>query len=107
MVFRSSDDVIKELEELQATKEKQRHGLTTLEALRNLKRSDVRTPFLLVLGNFFFVIFSGPVVVIFYAVEIFGEAGIDVDKYFAAVITAGVRVSGNRFIFQISSNFLI
>ena len=52
-------------------KEKQDHGLTMMEALKNLSRKEIRTPFLLVVFNFLFSMFSGPNVIVFYAVEIF------------------------------------
>ena len=38
--------------------------------------------------------FSGPFAIIFYAVEIFQEAGSGVDQYLAAIITAIVRIIG-------------
>ena len=72
------------------------------EALRNLSRHDVRTPFFLVLTNFYMVTSSGVIAFTFYAVEIFGEAGINVNKYLAAVIVAGVRIFGG-----VSSIFLV
>ena len=91
---RNTDDVEKELVELKATKEKQSHGLTMMEAVKNLSRSYVRTPFFLVLTNFFLVPCSGVIAFTFYAVEIFDNAGININKYLAAVIVASVRIVG-------------
>ena len=85
---------MEEVEQLKALKEKQSHGLTTLEAIKNLSRSDVRTPFLLVLSNFYLVLWTGPLVFIFYSVEIFQDAGINVNEYVAAILTAILRVFG-------------
>ena len=68
--LRHSDDVGAELELLRQTMENQNRGLTMKEALANLSRSDVRTPFLLIIINFGFVNFSGPPIMVFYAVEI-------------------------------------
>ena len=42
-----------------------------MEALKNLSRKEIRTPFFLVVFNFLFSMFSGPNVIVFYAVEIF------------------------------------
>ena len=42
---------------------------------RNLRRSDVYTPVLLVLGNMILVMFCGPFAIVFYAVEIFQVQG--------------------------------
>ena len=80
---------------LKAAKEKQSHGLTIKEAIKNLSRYDVRTPFLLTVFNFLTVMMSGPYAIIFYAVEIFQEAGSGVDQYLAAIITAIVRIIGS------------
>ncbi len=79
---------------LHAAKEKQNHGLTFKEALRNLSRYAIRTPFLLTIGCFLCVMMSGPFAIIFYAVEIFQEAGTGVDQYLAAIITAILRIIG-------------
>ena len=79
---------------LNDAKENQSHGLTLKEAIRNLSRYDIRTPFLLTIFTFLSVMFSGPFAIIFYAVEIFQEAGSGVDQYLAAIITAIVRIIG-------------
>ena len=79
---------------LNAAKEKKDHGLTFTDALKNLSRYDVRTPFLLSIFCNLFVMFSGPFAIIFYAVEIFQEAGNGVDQYLAAIITAICRLLG-------------
>ena len=41
------------------------------EAIRNLRRREIRTPFLLIFTSYLFVMWSGPIVIVFYAVEIF------------------------------------
>ena len=82
------------MKSLYAAKEKQNHGLTFKEALRNLSRYDIRTPFLLTICCFLCVMMSGPFAIIFYAVEIFQEAGTGVDQYLAAIITAILRIVG-------------
>ena len=79
---------------LHAAKEKQNHGLTFKEAIRNLSRYAIRTPFLLTILSFLCVKLSGPSAIIFYAVEIFQEAGTGVDQYLAAIITAIMRIFG-------------
>ena len=79
---------------LHAAKEKQNHGLTFKEAIRNLSRYSTRTPFLLTICCLLCVKLSGPSAIIFYAVEIFQEAGTGVDQYLAAIITAILRIIG-------------
>ena len=79
---------------LHEAKEKQNHGLTFKEAIRNLSRYAIRTPFLLTILSFLCVKLSGPSAIIFYAVEIFQEAGTGVDQYLAAIITAILRIIG-------------
>ena len=78
---------------MQETKENQDHGLTMTEAIRNLRRSEIRTPFLLIFTSYLFVMWSGPIVIVFYAVEIFEKAGAT-DQYMSAIISASVRVLG-------------
>ena len=82
------------METLKAAKERQNHGLTFSEALRNLSRYDIRTPFVLTICCFLCVMLSGPFAIIFYAVEIFQEAGTGLDQYLAAIITAILRIFG-------------
>ena len=69
--LRPGQDVGPELKLLQETMENHNQGLTMTEALRNLSRPHVRTPFLLIIANFAFVNFSGQPILVFYAVEIF------------------------------------
>ena len=65
------------------------------EAIRNLRRSEIRTPFLLILTSYLFVMWSGPIVIVFYAVEIFEKAGVSTtNQYLAAIISASLRVLG-------------
>ena len=94
-----------ELETLQQSREKQSHGITLTEALRNLSRREIRTPFLIILASFYFSLFTGPFAIIFYAVEIFKEAGVASNEHLAAIITALVRIgklAKLRFFFAIS-----
>ena len=79
---------------LKAAREKQTHALTITEAIRNLSRSEIRTPFLLSLFVFLFAMFSGPFAIIFYAVDIFKDAGVNSNQHMAAIITAVVRIGG-------------
>ena len=44
--------------------------------------------------NFLFGTFSGPNVIVFYAVEIFNDVGVSTSGYLAAIITAASRVLG-------------
>ena len=94
ILHRCSEDVREELENLQATREKQKNALTTIEAIKNLSRYEIRTPFLLSIFVFLFTMFSGPYAIIFYAVEIFKDAGVDSNQHLAAIITALVRIGG-------------
>ena len=79
--LRCSADVGEELESLRQTMENQDRGLTMKEALGNLSRSDVRTPFLLIILNFGFVNFSGPPIMVFYAVEILQSDSVNKGKH--------------------------
>ena len=78
--LRNSEDVGEELELIQQTMENQNRGLTMKEALSNLSRSDVRTPFLLIITNFGLVNFSGPPIMVFYAVEILQSDSVNKGK---------------------------
>ena len=65
------------------------------EAIKNLRRKEIRTPFLLIFTSYLFTMWSGPIVIVFYAVEIFENAGITtINQYQAAIISASVRVLG-------------
>ena len=92
--FRCNEDVAEEIENLQATREKQKNALTSTEAIKNLSKYEIRTPFLLSIFVFLFTMFSGPYAIIFYAVEIFKDAGVDSNQHMAAIITALVRIGG-------------
>ena len=92
--LRSSEDVTEEFKLVQQMMENQCRGLRFSEAIRNLSRSDVRTPFLLVTFNFYLVFFSGMSVVIFYSVDIFQDSGSNINKHLAAIISASIRVAG-------------
>ena len=84
----------KELNDLKAIQEKESHGLTTIEAIKNLSKPHVRSPFLIIVTNFILTNFSGCAAIIFYAVGIFKQAGIDENEHLAAIITAVVRIFG-------------
>ena len=92
--LRDSQDVTEEFKLVQQTMENQSRGLKFREAIRNLSRVDVRTPFLLVTFNFYLVFFSGMSVVIFYSVDIFQDSGSNINKHLAAIISASIRVAG-------------
>ena len=93
--LRNDDSIDEEFNSLKSIKEKQDHGLTLMEALKNLwSRADVRNPFFIVTTNFFLVIFTGPIVIIYFSVEIFISAGINVSEFMAAILTAVFRVCG-------------
>ena len=91
---RDTEDVSEEISQIKEAMEQQSHGLTMTEAVRNLARSDVRTPFLLLIANFFFVMFSGPFAIIFYSIEIFQNIAAGLDKHLASIIVAVIRVMG-------------
>ena len=67
------------------------------QAVCNLSRPDIRKPFLLITTNFFFVMFAGPFAMIFYAVQIFQDSGIDANEHLAAIVVAIIRVVGGIF----------
>ena len=91
---RATEEVSEEIKQIQEAKEQQSHGLTMTEAISNLSRPDVRTPFLLITVNFYLVMLSGPFAIIFYSVEIFQNTGANIDKYLASIIVAAIRVTG-------------
>ena len=94
---RATEDVTEEISQIQEAKERQSHGLTMTEAIGNLSRPDVRTPFLLITINFYLVMLSGPFAIIFYSVQIFQSAGGGLDQHLAllaAIIVATIRVLG-------------
>ena len=92
--FRQTEDVSQELEELQQTMENQSQGLTTWEALSNLSRPDIWKPFLLIITNIWFAQFSGPYIIVFYAVEIFQSTGVHLNNHLAAMLIASIAVLG-------------
>ena len=94
MSFRCIGDVTEEIENLKSTREKQSHALTTNEAIKNLSRYEIRTPFILSVLIFLFAMFSGLPVLIFYAIDIFKDAGVNSNQHMAAIITAFVRIGG-------------
>lgn len=68
--------------------------LTLLQAVKNIHRPDVYRPVLLVLVNFNLMMLTGPFVIVFYAVDIFQSAGVEVDSNLAAIIIAAIRIVG-------------
>ena len=67
------------------------------EAIRNLSRPDVRKPFLLITTNCCLLLLCGPVLIIFYSVEIFQNIGAGIDNHLASIIVAAIRVMGGIF----------
>ena len=65
-----------------------------MEAIKNLSKYEVRTPFLLSLATILFVQCTGHFAIIYYAVEIFKNAGVDSNEHLAAIITAVVKIGG-------------
>ena len=98
--LRASGDVQVELDNLRKTQEKQESALTLKDALKNFTHPDVHKPFLLVVANLVLIMFAGPFAIVFYAVEIFQETGIEVDKYIAAIIMGIIRVVGILILFK-------
>ena len=95
---RCSENVIEELNDLKAVKEKQSHGLTTIEAIQNLSKAHIRTPFIIIVGNFILSNFSGVSVMVFYAVGVFKQAGIDGNENLAhSVKNWGIRRGRKNF----------
>ena len=92
--LRNSDHIEEELEDLERLMEDQGKGLSTKEALKNLSRYDIRTPFLLITANFWIVMFSGPAIVVFYSVEIFQNTGTGINHYLASVLVGSINVFG-------------
>lgn len=92
--LRNSDHIEEELEDLEKLMEDQGKGLSTKEALKNLSRYDIRTPFLLITANFWIVMFSGPAIVVFYSVEIFQNTGTGINHYLASVLVGSINVFG-------------
>ncbi len=72
---KASAKVELELEDLLQTQENQNRGLSLREALLNFRRPDIWRPILLALTNTILVMLTGPFVIVFYAVDIFREAG--------------------------------
>ena len=92
--LRNTDQVDGEIETLEKLMEDQGRGLTTKEALKNLSRYDVRTPFLLITANFWIVMFSGPAIIVFYSVEIFQNTGAGINNYLACILVGSINVVG-------------
>ena len=91
--LRGLEDVEEELEDLLLTQENQNRGLSLREAVVNFRRPDIWRPILLALANTMLVMLAGPFVIVFYAVEIFREAGAGEGVEHVATISMGaVRV---------------
>ena len=91
---RGQEDVSQEVSQIQEAKEQQSHGLTMTEAIRNLARPDVRKPFLLIMTNCCLLLLCGPVLIIFYSVEILQDTAESIDEYLSSIIVASIRVMG-------------
>ena len=92
--LRQTDQVQEEIIQLQQLMEDQSSGLTMTDALKNLSRSDVRTPFLLVTVNYWIAMMSGTPIIVFYSVSIFQEAGAGINKHLASILVASINVIG-------------
>ena len=92
--LRQTDQVQEEIIQLQQLMEDQSSGLTMTDALKNLSRSDVRTPFLLVTINYWIAMMSGTPIIVFYSVSIFQEAGAGINKHLASILVASINVIG-------------
>lgn len=73
--------------------------------LKYLKRPTFWKPFLILLGYFFFQQISGSFVVIFYAIDIVKEAGVNIDAYLAIVLIAIARLISAILITFISKKY--
>ena len=94
-LIRGTEDVSEEISQIQETKEQQDHGLTMTEAFWNVfSRADVRTPFILVITHNSLLMFSGPIAIIFYAVEVLQSEEGGLNKHLASIIVGIVIVLG-------------
>ena len=94
-LIRGTEDVSEEISQIQETKEQQDHGLTMTEAFRNVfSRRDVRTPFILVITHNSWLMFSGPIAIIFYAVEVLQSEEGGLNEHLASIIVGIVIVLG-------------
>ena len=89
--LRQTSEVEEELRDIQATMEDQNKGLTMKQALKNLARYDVRTPFLLIIANFFLVNFTGQPIMVFYTVAIFQKTSTAVNKASLVDVDVGLN----------------
>ena len=101
--LRGLEDVEEELEDLLLTQENQNRGLSLREAVVNFRRPDIWRPILLALANTMLVMLAGPFVIVFYAVEIFREAGAGEGVEHVATISMGVV----RVVAGVAAIFLI
>ena len=93
--LRASDEVSEEMSVLNQSRENKQQAMTAYQAISDLSRPDVWKPFLLILINFLFAMFAGPFIVIFYAVQIFQDAGITaVNAHLAAIAVEVCMVLG-------------
>ncbi|MFO0003255.1 MAG: MFS transporter, partial [bacterium] len=90
------------MEDLLQTQENQNRGLGIGEALLNFRRPDIWRPILLAVGNTVLLMLTGPFVIVFYAVNIFREAGAEGVEHMATIIMGALRlVAGVAAIFII------
>ncbi|XP_039278504.1 facilitated trehalose transporter Tret1-2 homolog isoform X2 [Nilaparvata lugens] len=73
-------------------KSNRRNASTFLETLANFKYPQVYKPFIIMNMFFFFQQFSGIFVVIFYAVEVVRNSGIDVDPFLVSIMIGLIRL---------------
>ncbi|XP_076183385.1 trehalose transporter 1-like protein isoform X2 [Ptiloglossa arizonensis] len=88
------------LQELQQRPQKKKQHL-----LKHLLKRNALIPFGIMLGYFFFQQFSGIFVVVYYAVDIIGSAGITIDPYLGAVLIGFTRLVGSVLVACVSRRF--
>lgn len=89
------EDVDAELAEM--ARDRNKHGLRPQSkglraVLQDLRRPECWKPLLIMNGFFLFQQLSGVFVVIFYAVDMVVEAGVEADPYFVAVLIGAARL---------------
>ena len=67
-----------------------------------MSKPHIRIPFIIIVTNFILANFSGIAIMIFYAVGVFKQAGINGNEHYAAILAAVVRIFGG-----ISAIFLV
>ncbi|XP_069699256.1 facilitated trehalose transporter Tret1-like isoform X2 [Periplaneta americana] len=89
---RLTEDMQKELDAMMASNTPRSNNRTWRDDLAYLKRPEAYKPLLIFNSFFFFQQFSGIYVIIFYAVNIIRESGVNFDGYLATVLIGVSRV---------------